>query len=130
VSTSPSPRERPDLPCADLAREHGGWRSQFALPLAPAPGERVLELGFGHGRTIAWLAERTGPDGLVAGADPSDTMLRQASARNRDAIAARRCGSRRGTRSGFPSPTAASTGCSRTLRRNVGRDVVGISARR
>jgi ubiquinone/menaquinone biosynthesis C-methylase UbiE len=114
VSTNPISREQPELPCADLARQGDDWRSQFAHPrgwpgrlagwlmarknaamnaacvewLAPAPGERVLELGFGHGRTIAWLAERTRPDGLVAGVDLSDTMLRQASARNRDAIAA------------------------------------------
>jgi ubiquinone/menaquinone biosynthesis C-methylase UbiE len=47
----------------------------------------VLELGFGHGRTIEWLAARAGS---VAGVDPSDTMLRQASARNRAAIEAGR----------------------------------------
>jgi ubiquinone/menaquinone biosynthesis C-methylase UbiE len=104
-------REKVSLPCEDAQ----DWRSQFAHPrglpgrlagwlmahknaamnaacvewLTVAPGDRVLEIGFGHGRTIEWLARRA-TQGLVAGVDPSDTMLRRASARNRRAIAAGR----------------------------------------
>ena len=92
-------------------REPQGWRSQFSNPrgfrgrlagwlmarknaamnekcvewLAPAPADRVLEIGFGHGRTLGWIAERA-PSGLVAGVDPSDEMLRMAGRRNRAAI--------------------------------------------
>jgi ubiquinone/menaquinone biosynthesis C-methylase UbiE len=113
MSTTPVPEQRAELPCAGLPEQQGDWRSQFALPrgwlgrlagrlmarknaamnaacvewLAPKPEDRVLELGFGHGRTIEWLAARADS---VAGVDPSDTMLRQASRRNRDAIAAGR----------------------------------------
>jgi SAM-dependent methyltransferase len=46
------------------------------------PGESLLEVGFGPGRLIAALAERVG-NGKVCGADHSDTMVRQALARNR-----------------------------------------------
>jgi ubiquinone/menaquinone biosynthesis C-methylase UbiE len=115
VSTNPIPGERSELPCAEL-EEGAGWRSQFALPrgalghaagwlmgrknsamnaalvewLAPQPGERVVELGSGHGRTLASIAERVsaGEGGRAVGVDPSDTMLRQAARRNRRAVAA------------------------------------------
>src|SRR5262245_51542957 len=42
--------------------------------LAPAPGERVLELGSGPGVALAALAA-SGPD-LVVGVDHSDVMVR------------------------------------------------------
>jgi len=50
------------------------------------PTDRVLELGFGHGRTIRSIVERVA-EGHVAGVDFSATMLRLASSVNRDAIA-------------------------------------------
>jgi ubiquinone/menaquinone biosynthesis C-methylase UbiE len=50
------------------------------------PTDRVLELGFGHGRTIRNIVERV-PAGHVAGVDFSATMLRLASSVNRDVIA-------------------------------------------
>src|SRR5262245_56353221 len=43
--------------------------------------DRVLEIGFGHGRTIVRAAQRV-PQGLIAGIDHSETMLR---------VARRRC---------------------------------------
>ena len=121
-------RETPSLPCDDLQ----DWRSQFAHPrglpgrlagwlmarknaamnaacvewLEVAPGDRVLEIGFGHGRTIAWLAQRA-TQGLVAGVDPSDTMLRQASARNRRAITAGRVRLERGEAAALPFADAS-----------------------
>jgi ubiquinone/menaquinone biosynthesis C-methylase UbiE len=57
--------------------------------LSVRPGERLLEIGFGPGRLIAALAERTGK-GVIWGVDHSDTMVRQAVARNRKALEARR----------------------------------------
>src|SRR5260370_37190090 len=48
--------------------------------------DRVLEIGFGPGACIAMLAERAA-NGLVAGVDPSPTMLAQAGGRNRTPIA-------------------------------------------
>jgi ubiquinone/menaquinone biosynthesis C-methylase UbiE len=130
VSTPPISRERSERPCAELPDQRDDWRSQFAHPrgwpgrlagwlmarrnaamnaacvewLAAEPDDRVLEIGFGHGRTIAWLAARTGPDGFVAGVDPSDTMLRQASAWNRDAIASGRVQLAKGDTRRIPFP--------------------------
>lgn len=44
--------------------------------LALQPGESVLEIGCGHGQTLARLAET--PDAHLAGIDPSDVMVRLA----------------------------------------------------
>ncbi len=43
--------------------------------------DSVLELGFGHGRTILQIAART-RQGFVAGIDPSEVMIRHARFRN------------------------------------------------
>jgi ubiquinone/menaquinone biosynthesis C-methylase UbiE len=111
--------------CADQT----GWRSQFGSPrglggwlagqlmarknapmnracvalLRPGPEDRVLEIGFGHGRTLAWLARRAG---FVAGVDPSPVMLRQASARNRAALRAGRVQLALASASVLPFPDA------------------------
>jgi SAM-dependent methyltransferase len=115
-------------PCPDRS----GWRSQFAQPhgfrgrfagwlmarknaamnaqcvewLAVAPADRVLEIGFGHGRTLAWLAERA-PSGIVAGVDPSPEMLRMAVRRNRAAIQSGQVQLALGTAESLPFPAAA-----------------------
>jgi SAM-dependent methyltransferase len=49
------------------------------------PTDRVLEVGFGHGATIAHLASAV-PQGHVAGVDVSEEMLSLASGRNRARI--------------------------------------------
>ncbi len=49
--------------------------------LAVEPTDSVLELGFGHGRTIFQIAARV-RRGFVAGVDPSEVMLRHARLRN------------------------------------------------
>ena len=49
--------------------------------LAPAPGERILDIGCGCGQTSWQLAERTGPAGTVGGFDLSRTMLELARGR-------------------------------------------------
>ena len=57
---------------------------QFACSLH-SPSDRVLEIGFGHGRTIERLAGVV-TDGRVCGIDVSDEMLNLAVRRNRLAI--------------------------------------------
>ena len=56
--------------------------------LAPRETESVLEIGCGHGRTLARLAERR--CAFVAGIDPSDVMARLARSRLRRSIEAGR----------------------------------------
>ena len=50
------------------------------------PADHVLEVGFGHGRTVQRAAE-TAHQGFVAGVDVSEQMVRMASRRNRQYIA-------------------------------------------
>ena len=71
--------------------------------LAPGAGEAVLEVGCGHGRTLARLAEA--PCAFLAGIDPSEVMVRLA--RRSDCAAgskraARRSGWPRARRSRYP----------------------------
>ncbi len=126
-SLTPTSAEGPTAPC----REPSGWRSQFASPrglggrlagllmarknaamnaacvdwLALAPADRVLEIGFGHGRTLAWIADRA-PSGFVAGVDPSAEMLRMAGRRNRAAIAEGRLALVQASAESLPFPDA------------------------
>jgi SAM-dependent methyltransferase len=56
---------------ARLAGIESLWESgtrDLLAPLAQA-GSRCLEVGAGGGATVAWLAERTGPDGVVLATD-------------------------------------------------------------
>ena len=64
------------------------------------PTHRVLEIGFGHGRTLATLA-RLVPDGLVAGVDPSELMVRRATSQFGS-----RMELREGSSSNLPFPAA------------------------
>jgi ubiquinone/menaquinone biosynthesis C-methylase UbiE len=57
--------------------------------LAIQPDDRVLEIGFGPGLSIE-MAARRATNGKVVGVDHSEVMLRQATSRNRPAIAAGR----------------------------------------
>src|SRR5687768_17225277 len=50
---------------------------------APAPGERVIDLGCGCGASTLRLAERVGPTGNVLGVDISKPMLGRARDRAR-----------------------------------------------
>lgn len=49
-------------------------------------GDSVLEIGFGPGVGISEAAARVGSKGFVAGIDPSDVMLEEATRRNPAAI--------------------------------------------
>jgi ubiquinone/menaquinone biosynthesis C-methylase UbiE len=64
--------------------------NEFAVDmLRVQPNDQVLEIGFGHGRTIRTIAERARA-GFVAGIDLSDVMVRQAAKYNLDMIVAGR----------------------------------------
>jgi ubiquinone/menaquinone biosynthesis C-methylase UbiE len=65
-------------------------------------GDRVLEIGFGPGLAIE-MAARLARNGKVVGVDHSEIMLRQASRRNRAAIAAGRVQLHLGSASSLPA---------------------------
>jgi len=70
------------LIAAIMARETAPANQETLNRLGLAPGQQVLEIGFGHGRTVDQAAAGIG-DGTVAGVDTSPTMVRHASRRNR-----------------------------------------------
>ena len=63
----------------DLLAEHSEQplRETAVRLLAPAPGERLLEIGFGTGHILAELARAVGPTGRVVGIDIAENMLAQ-----------------------------------------------------
>jgi ubiquinone/menaquinone biosynthesis C-methylase UbiE len=109
-----APAERPPgwlRPLFDQFARPSGWLGRLAGALMAKtedddrwivdlmdvqPADRVLEVGFGPGVAIRLIAERA-TQGFVAGVDPSDVMLRQATQRNQAAVASSkvelRCGS-------------------------------------
>lgn len=64
----------------DLLAEHseGPVRQAGLDKLAPAAGERVLEIGYGTGHCLVQLAEAVGPEGKVFGIDLSEGMRARA----------------------------------------------------
>jgi ubiquinone/menaquinone biosynthesis C-methylase UbiE len=60
-----------------MASETAGFNREVLAVVAAAPGERVLEVGFGHGRTLAEAAAAA-PTTTFAGVDVSADALRVA----------------------------------------------------
>jgi SAM-dependent methyltransferase len=54
--------------------------------LAPAPGERILDIGCGTGTTTLELGATVAPDGEVVGADISAPLLERARSRAREGV--------------------------------------------
>lgn len=52
--------------------------------LAPKPGEAILDIGCGGGQLLADIALAVGPEGMAAGLDPSEDMLKGARETTRD----------------------------------------------
>lgn len=69
-----------------MAEETAGENRETLKLLDLQPTDNVLEVGFGHGRTLARAAE-TVLEGRLAGIDFSDVMVDVAARRNRCAIA-------------------------------------------
>jgi len=63
-----------------MAIETASLNSEALGLLALQPSDRLLEVGFGHGRTIRLAATQV-PQGFVAGVDVSEDMVRMASRR-------------------------------------------------
>jgi SAM-dependent methyltransferase len=72
-----------------MARETWAENLRAIEALNVQDGDHVLDVGCGHGRSLAALAART-PDGRVVGADPSELMAEIAVARNRRLIRRKR----------------------------------------
>jgi ubiquinone/menaquinone biosynthesis C-methylase UbiE len=79
-------------------RECAAWVARL---LEVRPDDKVLEVGFGPGTGIEFLA-RAALRGFVAGVDPSKEMVAQASARNAEAIANGRVDLRLGSAESLP----------------------------
>ncbi len=89
-----------------MARANEASQEETASLLGVAPGDRVLEIGYGPGRLVRLLAERT-QAALIAGVDPSPVMLAQARRVNRDAVRAHRVDLRLGAADRLPFPDAS-----------------------
>jgi ubiquinone/menaquinone biosynthesis C-methylase UbiE len=68
-----------------MAIETASLNSEALGLLALQPSDRLLEVGFGHGRTIR-LATAQVPQGFVAGVDVSEDMVRMAHRRCVDLV--------------------------------------------
>ncbi len=88
-----------------MARETAALNARAVELLALQPSDRVLEIGFGHGRTVASIA-RIVVSGHVAGVDVSASMTRLATRRNRAAVADGRVDLRTGDCAALPFPAA------------------------
>jgi len=89
-----------------MARETVAANQEALELLELQPTDRVLEVGFGHGATIARMAAAVSR-GLVAGVDPSPEMCQMATRRNRSAVACGRVALRQAAVEALPYPDAA-----------------------
>jgi ubiquinone/menaquinone biosynthesis C-methylase UbiE len=86
----------------ETARENRAALSELQVKRT----DHVLEIGFGHGRTLAMLASAAS-EGLVAGIDASADMLAMASRRNRRQISSGKMTLRPGTAEELPFEKAS-----------------------
>ena len=86
-----------------MATETAGANDAVVAALALQPTDRVLEIGFGHGRTLDRVARQL-TAGFAAGVDLSETMVRMAARRCRDLITAGRVTLHQGDSTRLPFP--------------------------
>jgi SAM-dependent methyltransferase len=86
-----------------MALKNGAMNRAALAQLDPRPGERVLEIGYGPGRTLKQVARRLA-GGLAAGLDHSEIMARQAARRCRRLIRRGRVEVKCGGVSAIPYP--------------------------
>src|SRR5262245_8935250 len=86
-----------------MARMNHDAAVQVIELLDVRPDDKILEIGFGPGVAIQLLLDRV-PAGSIAGVDQSQEMVRQASARNADALRSRRVDLRYGSVERLPFP--------------------------
>jgi SAM-dependent methyltransferase len=89
-----------------MARETHAANLVALEALDLAPDDRVLEVGFGHGRTLHAAAQVV-TRGHLAGVDPSDVMLQIARARNAKALRSGRMDLKLGVSERLPFADAA-----------------------
>jgi SAM-dependent methyltransferase len=70
---------------ADLVALHAGVSDLLLAETAPAPGERILDVGCGASASTLAFADAVGPKGFVTGLDISEPLLARAAERTRDA---------------------------------------------
>lgn len=86
-----------------MARKNREINELAVAALTPAPGEALLEIGFGPGVAIAMLVAAA-PGGEVHGVDVSSAMVKQAARRNRGAVRAGTVKLRQGSAGALPYP--------------------------
>ncbi len=86
-----------------MALKNGAMNRAALARLELAPGDRVLEIGCGPGKTLRQVAGLVG-DGFAAGLDHSPVMARQAARRNRRLVQAGRVEVKCGCVSETPYP--------------------------
>jgi len=84
-----------------MAKETAEANSHLLSLLELRPTDHVLEIGFGHGRTLERAAIAV-PQGFVAGVDLSEDMVRMAAKRLRSIVDARRAELRHGDSARLP----------------------------
>lgn len=87
-----------------MALDTAAVNRRVLASLDPRPGERILELGCGHGRSLRRIARRIG-DGEVVGVDPSAVMCAVAARHGRAAIRAGRARVACGASGAIPTPS-------------------------